>query len=271
MDVTFDQSKLNAAVEMRLRVLSSSRTPQQIVDTAAFWISVNARKLTPFTTKATIDEGLSVTTSPKLFKSGKPMKSKKILAFARLGAGARNPKFADVQLAALIIQASANPNSNYNQVTNSRFALSQSPFKGVSREEGAALMKAAMDKLEKSRVSSGHYLGSAWLEAQRTLYPLAVRSWGRGSSSEADTGANLEASQSARGSATPAGNGLACFAMIENDTGGSGPNASKQNAALQRVAGPALQQAVDAEEAQLLEYTKKAMEKGDYLFNEMAK
>jgi hypothetical protein len=269
--VKFDQTKLNEAVEMRMRVISSSRTPQQIVDTAAFWITVNARKFTPFTTQAKIDTELSVSTRPKLFKSGKPMKTKKLLSFGNLGLNAKIPKYADVPLVALIIQASSNPGSNYNQLTNSRFALTNSPFKGVYRQQGAALMKAAMDRLVKARHSSTHYLASGWLAPQRILYPLAVRSWGRGSSSDAGTGADLSASQSARGSATPASSGLACFATIENSTGGIGPNADKQNQALIKFGSAPLQQAADLEEAQLLEYTRKAMEKGDYLFNEMAK
>ena|ERR1039457_2358076 len=63
----------------------------------------------------------------------------------------------DVPLAALIVNAQVNPDSNFNQITGHYFQRMASPFKGKSRAAGAQAMLDAMRRMLSARHQSGGF------------------------------------------------------------------------------------------------------------------
>ncbi len=227
----------------------TKRTLPELVNTSGYWIAINAKAGLPFVTPEKIDIELWTIKTPVIGARGKPLKRKK---FYRAGFSPQQRSEA-APLAALIIQARARPGSAYNDLTNNRYALAASPFKGVSREAGAARMAALIDKMIKQRHRSGHFLIAGWIPNIRTLAPLASQKFLRGGPSPLEGqrsyyGANL-------GEATPARpNLLLCICKIENHVGTQGPNAANFNRALILYGQPGLQSAVDREGKQQAQY-----------------
>lgn len=219
----------------------SRKAPAQVVNDAAFSVAVQARNNMPFVTPETVDSELSVIEHPIIGKRGKPLKGKRRFQ-STASAGS------DVALAVLIIQASANPGSNYNRLTNSRYALPNSPFKGVSRAAGAALMVAAEDRLIKFRHSSGSFLKAGWANTVRVLRPYVK--WAR-----MPAGFISNANEKL-GGATPALAGQTmATCTIENDIGMEGVNRASFDRALQEYGAPGLQDAVDTVGRREMDYS----------------
>lgn len=226
----------------------SKRTLPQIVNTSAYWVAVNARKEMPFVAAEKVDSELGVIATPVVGKRGVALKRKKTLAGKAMGR-------IGVPLAAMIVVARAKAGSRYNQSTNARYALPKNPFKGVSRAEGAAAMRALVDKMLKARHRSGHFLQAGWLGAIRMLRGLVNASFLQTAAESASGGNNL-------GTASPASEGATCQASIENLVGLEGQNAASFNQALHRYGTGPLQRAIDGEGRRQMEYALKKAELG---------
>lgn len=249
---SWNQTVLDAAVRERVKLLG--RTPAQVVNTAAYWIAVNTKNDVPFADPGRINTDLAVATNPVILKSGAVGKRKK----TTFGAGRGN-----APLAALIIQARANP--NYRGPWKG-----PSPFKGVSREEGARRMRQAMFRLLRARRSSSKFFRVGWVQAIRALKPFSVNRF------RADSGSAFDRSEryfqfTELGRGTPAQEGFTAFATIENLIGTHpSPLSDSQNAALHRLTIPSLERAMYREAALMNEYTMKALEADNQVFNRRA-
>lgn len=258
MSVTVDTSRLSKAIAARLQF--PGRTEAQIVNTMAFYAARNAKDLTPFAPVGKIDTEIRVSASHYITKSG-AVSTRKRRAF---GMGDIRK---DIPLVALIVNSRANPGSRVNQLEGNRYLSPQSPFKGVSREQGARLMKEAVRKLIAARHKGVKFILSGWVPAIKALYPFAdKRRGGTGA-----TASDLEYAQ--RGDASPATEGnWKCQAIIENATGtGSKAGQPKFNEALIKFSAPALQRAVDIEEAGAIKYMIDKTKPLNDRFNAMCK
>ena len=232
----------------------STRTMPQLVNTAAYWVAINAKNSMPFVQPGVIDAQLAVIESPEIGKRGKPLKRRKVFSAGISPLQDRK----DVAMAVLIVSARANPASRYNLLTNQLYALGKNPFKGVSRAAGAAAMRALVDKMIKSRHRSPKFLLTGWIPAIRIMARFAVQKFMRGGASPSDGarqyyGADL-------GTAQVAGEGWACAAAIENDVGMEGKNAANFNSALMKYGAGPLQAAVDQEGERQLAYAMRKYE-----------
>lgn len=244
--VKIDASGLNRALALGQEF--SKRTPAQACNTSALEVAIIAKNTMPFVTVPRIDKELSVVTSPVIGKRGKPLKGKNNRIF---GANVDLSKNPDVALAVLIIQARSNPNSRYNQLTNQRYALPGSPFKGVSREAGRAAMALLVHKMIAARHKSGSFLKAGWIPAVEILRPFGVNKYRRGTVHE-DASPNYAGDL---GYAQPARGGEpAAQTVILNNVGYTGKNAASFNQALQKYGAPLLQDAIDGEGRRAMQY-----------------
>jgi hypothetical protein len=239
VNAKIDLSGLNRGVQ--LGMLYTKRTPAQVCNTTGLEVAIGAKNNMPFVTVERIDTELAVIVTPKIGKRGKPLKRGKNYT-GGLGTS-RNP---DVPLAVLIMQARSNPNSRYNQLTNNRYALSGSPFKGVSPATGRAAMAALIHTMVANRHRSGHFLMAGWIPAIKALLPYTANRYRRGGSRPLDGAKSAFGSE--LGDAKPALEGdtrAAC--VIENLIGYEGKNAASFDRALQLYGVPGLQQSVDTQ------------------------
>ena len=81
----------------------------------------------------------------------------------------------DVPLAALIINAQANPSSNFNLITGGRYRRQASPFKGLSRAAGAQAMLDAMRRMLSARHSSGGFFALCARVVKQMFIPALSR------------------------------------------------------------------------------------------------
>lgn len=256
--VTIDTSRLEAGLAVAFQY--STREPELIVRSTAFWVAVKAQEKTPFVEQATIDAELGTIVTPKLTKTGKEKSQKyaknKIYSSDRMVSISRGARQFDVPLAVAIIQASvirpdigATPSAKrYNRLTNFRFARLSSPFRGVSRAKGREAMREAVDRMIKARHSSTHFLAAGWGVVAKKL-----RSTFYGGTPE--TEGIPEPKDDDLGAVTFGRNGDEVFVRIENligmRPGERGDNSANYNEALHRHGGPALQEAVDEQAAEM--------------------
>lgn len=269
MDVTWDQNRMNRAILARIALMG--RTAAEIVNTAAYWIAVNTKNAVPFSTIQRIDTDTNVAVDLVKTKRGKRfLKGNKFQAanrsFGNLGNMAHLAQYAEVPLLALVINARVNPYSRYNRSTGGRYALTESPFKGKSRAEGAAAMLGAMCRVLAGRHSSIKYLLSGEIPAIRTLRPLAVNKYRAGVASPMSDFGSYHETNPVRGYAIPASEGFTTFAKIVNATGTIGRNQEAQNAALWRYVAPARERAIEIEAVLMEQYVTRAMAKGNQQF-----
>ena len=232
----------------------TKRTLPELINTSAYWVAVNAKNAMPFVKPEKIDAELAAVKAPVIGKRGKPLK--RMLFKGRKGPGQRTE---GAPLSVLIIQARANPESVYNVLTSGRYALSKSPFAGVSRAAGRAAMRKLEDKLIKLRHKAGKFLLAGWVPVVRALFPLSKQRFIRGNGAPLEGARNYYGSD--LGSAKPAlGDGWAGFAVIANEVGAKGKQAASFNRALWLYGGPAAQGAVDREGKQQAEFALKRYE-----------
>lgn len=238
VNVTIDSKNLTAGIAAAWKY--SKRTMPEIVNTAGYWISVNALHNTPFVAVERINTELGVIVTPKIGKRGKPLSTKSAknrVYSSRVG---------DVPVAALIVAARANPSSHYNQLTGGRYKLDKNPFKGVSRAAGRAAMAALVHRMIAARRSSVRFIGAGFVKAIHDLKAFAAQKFLKGgpSPSEGDKdyhGADLgEGIPGEVSSLTP-------IAYVRSYVGTEGANAGSHNRALLTYAAPALQQATTQE------------------------
>lgn len=250
-NVVIDATGLNRGIAASSQV--SRRSVPQIVNTAAWWIAVNAKNATPYVTVETIDTQLGTIETPAIGKRGKPLKGRKPLKAGSVLA--KN----GVPLAVMIVVARARPGSRYNQLTNNRWALQSNPFKGVSRLAGAFAMRELVHKLISGRHSSIKFVLSGWIPVIRKMAKYAVQKYVRGVASQLSDASAWHGA--ALGDARPANeNSLVAVCVIENDVGGQGKNAEAHNRALFLFGFAALQSAVDREGRQQMNYALNKMD-----------
>jgi hypothetical protein len=228
----------------------TKRTPMEAVNTASLEVAIGAKNRLPFVTVGRIDTELATIKTEVIHigKRGKPHKKTKNRFSGGLGTSTKHP---DVPLAVLIVQARARATSTYNQLTNNRYALAQSPFKGVSRQAGRLAMRLAVSRMIARRHSAIAFLKAGWIPAIKKLLSVSNNKWRRGGAAFDGSGAFYGG---ALGTAKPAVANYYALCTIENDIGYEGLNASSFNHALQLYGGPALQAALDDEGAKQLQY-----------------
>lgn len=241
--VKIDMTGLNRGFNLAMEF--SKRKPGVAANTAAYFIAVDAQLRTNSVQIPTIDLELDVAVYQVLGKRGKPLKGKRNRRFATTPSNS-------APLAALIIQASVNSSSKYNQLTGFKYYRTASPFKGVSRAAGAAAMAQAIHNLIAKRHGATSYLRAGWSKAIDILFPLSSSKYVRGIRGRASGvftyGADL-------GTAQPApANSFLATCLIENDVGLTGKNAVSHNRALMEFGAPALQAAVDNEGKNQMQY-----------------
>jgi hypothetical protein len=256
--VTLDMSRLNRGIEESGRY--SRRTTPELVNTAAYWVAVNAKAGMPFVTAERVDTEMGTIVSPVIGVSGKVLKRPKFFSSGKKvsvrgsGGGAAR----EVPLAAMIVAARAKAGSKYNQLTNNRYALSRNPFKGFSRSLGAQKMAALVNKMIASRHSSGRFLMAGWIPVVQGLRPYTAQRFLRGGASASEGSGAFYGGELGRASA--AKEGERCTAVIENDVGGQGENAVSMNRALLQYGSGPLQAALDGEGTRMIEYGLRKME-----------
>ena len=177
----------NDEMRQSIRMLSerSRRLPSYIVNKAVTRVARAAADNMPVVTTGQMDSELNALVTPRLSsrgpRRGMSLKSgkKDIQSFGPVGAGAHP----DVPLAALIIQArvirpDVGPTpgvKGYNIRTGFVFARTASPFRGVSRAAGAALMLDAMKRMLSARHKSGGFFRTCALVVWQIFRPAASK------------------------------------------------------------------------------------------------
>lgn len=234
--------QLSAA--LRRASIATGKLPAALMNRAVFSIANRAWKRMPAVADATIRSELEEYKVPVYSYSRKGK---------LLGKGnARQAFFGDgetVPRLALLISARANPSSRFNQLTNSRYALAQSPWKGVPRAVGAQRMLAAMRKMFNARIKSRGFFrvcAGVVMFVFKRLVPAQAQAGAR--TPTAATGSiSKRIGKIADG--TPAtGTGKATARFWVSGTSADG------NAALYRIAQPVWQEALDHEGRQVTAY-----------------
>lgn len=254
--IKIDATGLNCGIALAQQY--SKRAPAEGCNFVAKEVAFGAFKNTPVTGAARVDADMQKIASPKIGKRGGIIKGNQLRS-GNLKKVNRKGKITMVPLAVLIIQASVSPGSRYNDLTGSRYARTQSPFKGVSREAGRAAMAAAENQMIKGRRrSASGFIRAGWLKAMKILKSLSPSKYG--GNSRIPSGQNVEA----LGDVIPAKSGKTeTFCQIENDVGLAGKNSASHNRALQKYGAPALQAAMDREGKVQMDYFLKKSGKED--------
>lgn len=240
------------------------RTPSQAANIAGGWIAYRWLHNMPKASIGTMDVelGTAVVLQPKKIGTGfKRAKRTQKFASGRTVSLSHGSRAFNVPLAAAIIQASvirpdigATPSAKrYNFLTNFRFARLQSPFRGVSRATGAAMMRAAVHRLIAARHSSSAFLKSAVGAAYRTMRPF-LKGYSPGAPPS-----DFKTRGQPKGHAIPATEANPTC-LISADIGMAGTPSNqlaKYNEALWRYGAPALQSAIDTETSKATEYVGK--------------
>jgi hypothetical protein len=251
-----DTSMLEAGIDWAQKY--TTRTLPQAVNTALYWVAINAREGTPFVTQDRINQDMGIVVKTRV--RGKLLPSSSKLTKNRVASSGRTVRIdnKDVPRAAAIVAARANAGSAYNKLTTSRWAMTDNPFKGVSRAAGRAAMAALVRAmLAARRGQSTKYLYAGWLPAISILYPHSVQKFIRGGPS-AKRGGKINFDL---GAAQPAQPGVQCAAMIQNSVGMVSKTGPKANEALVKYASDALQRTIDSEGQKNMDYALREMEK----------
>lgn len=246
VSVKIDMTGFNRGFQLAQQF--TRKAPAEACNYAGKEVAFEAYNNTPFVTPQRVDAELNVIMVPKIGVRGRRLKTKTMAV--------TEPGFQGVPLSVLVIQARANPNSRYNQLTAGRYALPQSPFKGVSREAGRAAMAALVDAMVKNRHRSGHFVASGWLPAIQKLKAALSSRWGGARPPARVQNEGLGDAQPAQSGSTT----VAC--VIENDVGLEGQNAASHNRALMQTT-PALQSALDTVGRKEMRYALTKMGKED--------
>lgn len=138
--------------------VAAGTIPADQANRAVFSIAARAGARMPVTDPSRITNELQAAKAVELvkLKSGRFSRAKKNTKNFFNGSAGEAP------LLTLIVSARANPNSHFNQITNSRYALPHSPWQGVDRATGAQRMLETMRAMFNSRIrSSGFFRTSA--------------------------------------------------------------------------------------------------------------
>jgi hypothetical protein len=232
--------------------LYTKRSMPEIVNSTAFWIAMNAFKATPSVEPAKIEQELRTIVLPRInIKTGKQRPA--------------------TELGNLIVMARMNPESDFNKRTNQKwfipgFTEVQLAIRNLARKRKAAGWTAKaiqseiaryVTKMIKSRKISTNFLKAGWIPAIKRLGPL-VRSYSRLHKREVMERTGRENPN--LGSCSPAiDQAYVAAAIISNEVGLAGPNAAGYNEALQRHGVIPLQNAIDREGKEQMDYALKKM------------
>lgn len=250
-----DSSRLNAALKISGEF--SRRTPAELANTAGFFAMRDAVRKAPKVPVSRIDKELAVEVQAVIGRRGKPLSTKYARNQVLVGrAGTARPPLAHVPIAAIIMSARANPRSNYNRSTNNRYAISHSPWKGVDRKTGAALMKAAISRMIKARHSAVAFLASSLIPVIRGLEAHVDRRYRRGvPAMDSEASRSYKRSRVDKGHVAPAFPGeISANCTIEIVIGMVGVNFASHNEAMHRYLAPVIQAALDTEALKQLTY-----------------
>lgn len=247
--IKWDATGLNRGLALASQY--TSKAPADACNFAAKEVAFEAYKNTPVTGAARVDSDMGKIVAPKIGKRGGTIKGVQLRS-GKLITKTRKRKTVEVPLAVLIIQARANFGSHYNDLAGGRYALTGSPFKGVSPAAGRAAMAAAENQMIKARRRSANgFIRAGWLKAIKTLKGLVPSKYQGRSSGVQTSGQNVDA----LGDVVPAQSGRTqTYCQIENDVGLDGKNSVSHNRALQQYGAPALQLAMDTEGRKQMEY-----------------
>jgi len=163
-------------MKARAVLMQYSKTePSQSLHRAVAFVVNDAKRHTPFTDISRIDTELMVEATPAVLKSGQLSKDKKRQREVITAIKGSSPPLAALIISAQVLRvdttASQPGMSNYNRLTDMKYARTASPFKGVSRAAGAALMTAAISRMVKARHSSTHFFQISWNSILAKLAP----------------------------------------------------------------------------------------------------
>ena len=170
---TLDTSNWMKAYTILMRF--SKTEPSQALHRSVAFVVNDAKRHTPFTDISRIDTELMVEATPAVLKSGQLSKDKKRQREVITAIKGSSPPLAALIISAQVLRvdttASQPGMSNYNRLTDMKYARTASPFKGVSRAAGAALMTAAISRMVKARHSSTHFFQISWNSILAKLAP----------------------------------------------------------------------------------------------------
>ena len=217
--------------------------PTESLPRAVAFVVKDAKDRTPVTPVSRIDTELQVKTTPILVtrgsRTGVPRKDKK----STIEVGDRDTLAIKIQLARL------NPYSNYNILTDRRYALSRSSFSpGMGAGGFWSKLQIVAQRMVKRRHSSSGFFKISWNAVLGALAPLvpsqyrgAVETW------SGKEGRKVSASL---GSAQMSGKDTSRVSIKIDNLVGMDPKyptiSEIRNMEAHRTLGPALQRAIDA-------------------------
>lgn len=222
----------------------SRQTPAAALNRTVMFVLYGAQKLTPFVTGGEIDSELSVLSTPLLSTRGKTKgqirKPKK-----KGGSPPQAVSIGEGGLAQLIVVARLHRYSNYNVLTDQRYALDWASFSPGAGVWGfwAEVSKVA-ERMVKSRHSSTHFFEASWTAIIKKLKPFVPRAYGGTEISTRKVNPELGDVEPAK----PGGTTVMC--VISNKIGMDDKfptiNAIR-NMEAHRILEPVLQRAINAE------------------------
>lgn len=238
-----NQAELSTA--LRRASIVTGKLPSALMNRAVFSISLRAYKRMPKVDPETIRAQLQEYKVPvhSYSRKGKLLGKGKAKSKSFFGDGVSAPRLA------LIVSARANSGSNFNKLTNSRYAIHRSPWAGKNRELGAAAMLATMRKMFNNRVRSAGFFRTC-AGVVMFIFKRLVPSQARGGATQAVGSISKRIGKIAGGTpATGTGKATARFWV-------SGTQA-ESNGALFHIAEPVWQEALDNEARQVTAYAAK--------------
>lgn len=236
--VTVDISSIRKAVALALR--NTSRRMGIVLGSVAYRVAWKAGKYTPFVELSTIDAELD--------------------EMITVGKGKSN----QMTRGQAIILARMSPNSRFNQLTDSRWAIQRPDFSaekfnraygdpGMAQRVFWEMVNNAEERQKSGRRSSAHFLQVGWKAVKIKIRQLGFNIAGISSLGLSDDDNDLNTLNPAKlGEVTRGGQGSAQWVRIENNVGMDSqyPNLSRErNSALIDLGTPALQRGLD-EQAQ---------------------
>jgi hypothetical protein len=229
--VTFKLNDREFQRTLRQYVRLSRRTIPDIVNTKAFYIARRAVRETPKADKLKIGKELS-----QMVYTFKATKKGAVRGFSKVRRYDSFGRSTEVPLVYLLIQARRRRQGK----------------KGLYGSK----MAEAVRRFIPSRQSTVAFLKSGWLPAIKQLSRFAKEKSGA-----APPDSSVKQIGRDRGRAVPARDGFRVKAVIENAVGQGGGEEAHHSDALERYGAPALQRAIDAEEASMRQYIEQQLKK----------
>lgn len=225
--------------------------PAQSIARTALFVIDDAQRNTPVTSVGRIDSELSIITTPVLSSRGKrkglPLKS-----------GKKNYTVVEGGLGTRIALARLSPYSDYNILTDRRYALDRATFSPGGGQAGFwARIEEVVKHMIAARHSSTHFFKQSWNAIREKLLPWVPPAYRRGRITDSDAN---RAVNPLLGNASMSANGFEAVLTIENLIGLDDrfPTISAiRNLGAHQILAPVLQASIDREFASKMEYAAK--------------